>query len=117
MSKVVIRNTAADLLIGEVDQAKIDAWKKEFPNGIYMVQVPESAPTHVGYFKNPSRLDVNYALSQISDTSPLNVLEAFANTCFIGGAEDVLNDNGMFLGICSVIKEKMNGVKAKLVNL
>ena len=101
------------VLIGQAESAQIDAWKMNWPDGIYAV----CNDTHIAYFKNPSRLEVNFALSRASKDAPLAVVEALADKTFIGGSDLLLRSDSFFLGAGAEIKEKLYGVKAKLVNL
>ncbi len=100
-------------LKGQATAEQIKEWKGKYPDGIYAVEFDE----HVGYFKNPERAEVNCALTKADKKKPLAVVEDFASLTFIGGSEDVLKNETLFLGVCDAIKEKMYGVKGKLVNL
>ena len=105
-------------LIGQATDAQIAEWKTKYPLGIYAIYAPEPNPTHVGYFKNPNRIEVNVALAEASTARKLASTEKLAELTFIGGSEDILKDQGgFFLGICDDIREKMDGVKTKVVNL
>jgi len=100
-------------LIGQVDTAQIDAWKKSHTQGIYGVEVDG----HIGYFKEPTRKEMNCAMSKASAEAALDMYEELAEITFIGGSEDVLKNDAMFFGLVQQIKVKMDGKKAKLVNL
>lgn len=100
-------------LIGEATAAQIQAWKEQYPDGIYAAESRD----HIGYFKEPSRSEVNCALSKATATKPLAVLEEFADLTYIGGSEAILKNDQVFLGVCVALKDKMNGIPAKLVNL
>jgi hypothetical protein len=110
-------NTANNKLKGEVDAEQITAWKDQYKEGIYQVLTPENNPTHVGYFRNPTREDVNYALSQASAALPLAAVETFVWKTCIGGSDEIGKDEALMLGVINAVREKMNGTRAKLVNL
>ena len=109
--------SASVKLIGQATDADILAWKGKYPMGIYAIYVPEPNPTHVGYFKNPNRIEVNVALAEASTARKLASTEKLADLTFIGGSEELLKNESFFLGICDDIREKMDGVKTKVVNL
>ncbi len=104
-------------LNGQATAAEIAAWKAKYPGGIYAIYAPEPEPTHVGYFKNPMRIEVNVALAEASVTRKLASSEKLAELTFIGGSEELLKREDFFLGICDDIRKKMDGVKTKVVNL
>jgi len=99
---------------GEVDAAQISEWKKAHPQGIYKV---ESDNGCVAYFKKPTRTEVNYALAQVDPAHPLAHLVALAEATFLGGAEELLEDNAANLGVLNAIKGQINGVNARVQDL
>ena len=103
------------ILTGQADQKQIDAWKKENPAGIYALE----AGGHVGYFRNPTRHDVNKAFEkgQEEGAKYLTVTEEFARLCCIGGSDQVLKNDMLFLSVAPELRGKMSPVEAKLVNL
>lgn len=104
-------NTQA--LIGQATPEEIKAWKGTHKNGIYALEVDG----HIGYFKNPSRHDMNLAMSKASAEAALDMYETMLGATFIGGSEAILNNDDMFFGALQQIKTKMDGKKAVLVNL
>jgi len=100
-------------LIGQADQSQIDTWKKENTEGIYQIEVEG----HAGYFKNPNRREMNCAMSKADPDAALDMYEELARVTFLGGSKDVLENDSMFFGVVRQIKVKMEGKKAKLVNL
>jgi len=102
-------------LKGQATEADIKKWKTEYPQGIYAVEVGG----HAGYFMNPTRAHVNRALSAAAEekAQPLAAIEKFVEITWIGGSDEILKTDGLYLGVCSVLQSKMNGVHAKLVNI
>lgn len=107
-------NTTA-ALTGQVEDNQIAAWKKSHPQGIYGV----AAGGHIAYFKKPTRNEVNCAFSvkNRENAQPLDVVEEMATLTYLGGSEEVLKNDSLFLGASVLIREAMDGVTAKLVNL
>ncbi len=101
------------VLIGIAEAAQIAAWKQSHPIGIYGLEVDG----HIGYFKNPNRSEMNMAMSKADPDAALDMYEELAKVTFIGGSEEILKDDAMFLGVMRQIKTKMEGKKAILVNL
>jgi hypothetical protein len=104
-------------LIGQADDKQIATWKNENKNGIYAVPVPEGG--HIAYFRNPTRHDVNKAfeVAQEEDSKYLTATEEFARLCYIGGSDEVLKNDMMFLSAAPYLRAKMNPMEAMLVNL
>ena len=100
-------------LIGQATESRIAEWKAKHKYGIYAIEVDG----HVGYFKNPGRNELNCALSKADRDKALDVFEELANITFIGGSEEILKDDQMFIGVSQELKAKLDGKKAKLVNL
>jgi len=100
-------------LTGQQTAEQIQTWKNQYKQGIYAIEVDD----HIGYFKNPNRHEMNCALSKASSGAALDMYEELARLTFIGGSEDVLNDDQKFFGLVQQVRTKMDGKKAKLVNL
>lgn len=100
-------------LVGQASGEQIEKWKKEHKDGIYAIE----ADGHVGYFRNPCRGDVNAAVAAYDADRGLATSEKFAELTFIGGSEELLQNDTLFLGIVGDLKNKMNGARTKLVNL
>jgi hypothetical protein len=100
-------------LIGQVSDTQITEWKAKFKYGIYAIEVDG----HVGYFKNPGRHELNCAMSKADKDKALAIFEELANVTFIGGSEEILKEDQMFIGVAQELKEKLDGKKATLVNL
>jgi len=100
-------------LTGQATDEQIQGWKDQNKAGIYAIEVDGL----IGYFKNPGRNELNYAMSQASAERALDMYEALAEKTFIGGCEEVMTDDQNFFGIVQQLKTKMEGKKATLVNL
>ncbi len=106
-------STNNNTLTGQATEPQITEWKAKYKYGIYAIAVDG----HIGYFKNPGRNELNCALSKSERDKALNVFEELANVTFIGGSEEILKDDQMFIGVAQELKEKLDGKKATLVNL
>jgi hypothetical protein len=100
-------------LIGQATEAQITEWKEKYKGKIYGLQVDG----HIAYFQNPSRVQMNIAMSKASTDTALDMYEMLAKLTKIGGSEAVLTDDEMFYGIGKQLKAKMDGKQAVLVNL
>ncbi|NDC41144.1 MAG: hypothetical protein EBZ77_06270 [Chitinophagia bacterium] len=99
--------------IGQVTADQIAAWKKSNPQGIYGL----TSDGHIAYFRNPTRHDMNSAMASADKEAALTMFEVLADTTFLGGSEEMLKDDQLFLGMVDELKKRMDGRKAKLVNL
>ena len=101
------------VLKGLATDAQITEWKQKHKYGIYAIEVDG----HVGYFKNPGRNELNCAMSKADRDKALNIFEELAGITFIGGSDEILRDDQMFIGVSQELKVKLDGKKATLVNL
>jgi hypothetical protein len=100
-------------LKGQVSDAQIAEWKTKYKYGIYAIEVDG----HVAYFKNPGRNELNCAMSKADRDKALDIFEELANITFLGGSDEVLTNDQMFIGVSQELKVKLDGKKARLVNL
>ena len=103
----------SNILTGQASDAQISEWKSKYKYGIYAIEVDN----HIAYFKNPGRNELNCAMSKADRDKALDIFEELANITFIGGSEEILKDDQMFIGVSQELKVKLDGKKAKLVNL
>ena len=103
----------ANTLNGQVDQSVIDGWKKKHTDGIYGVKVEG----RIGYFRQPGINDLNYSYSKTDWDKQLDKWKALADTTFIGGCEEVLSNERLFISIAPRIQEAAKGYETELVNL
>jgi hypothetical protein len=101
------------LLKGQASEAQLAEWKGKYKYGIYAIEVDG----HIAYFKNPGRSELNCAMSKADRDKALDIFEELASVTFIGGSEEILKDDQMFIGVSQELKVKLEGKKAKLVNL
>ncbi len=101
------------MLVGQATAAQISEWKSKNKYGIYAIEVDG----HIGYFKNPGRNELNCAMGKADKDKALEIFEELANVTFLGGSEEILKDDQMFIGVCQELKVKLDGKKAHLVNL
>ena len=83
-------------LEGEVDQAKIDSWKKQHGE-IFAV----TGDNKVCYLKKPDRKILAYITSL--GNNPIKMNEALINNCWLGGSENFKTDDALFLGLSQQI--------------
>ncbi len=98
---------------GSVAESQIREWKASHKYGIYSIEVDG----HIAYFKNPGRHELNCAMSKADNERALDMYEELASLTFLGGSEEVLRDDQMFIGVCQELKVKLEGKRAVLVNL
>ena len=104
---------AQPVLIGVATPEQIQEWKEKYKQGIYAVEIDG----HVAYFQNPTRIQMNAAMSRASADRALDMYETLAKNTFLGGSGDVLKEDELFFGLTQHLKTKMDGKKGNLVNL
>lgn len=106
-------NNETQKLAGMATGEQLKEWKAKYRYGIYAIEVDG----HIAYFKNPDRNELNCAMRKADREKALDVFEELASLTFIGGSDEVLKDDQMFIGISQELKVKLEGKKAQLVNL
>src|SRR5690606_23736471 len=99
--------------IGQATKEQIADWKKNNPKGVYAVEVGG----HIGYFRNPTRQDINMAASQLDADNPIDYFETIMRDTQIGGSNALVEDDELYLGALNQVRKKIEGKKARLVNL
>lgn len=112
MKKDEIKPTTPEL-IGQADQAQIDAWKAAYKLGIYALV----GGGHIGYFKCGNRHDVNQSMAKADTNAALDMYQVYAEATHIGGSTEILTNDKLFKGVAQAIRKDMEGEKFELVNL
>lgn len=99
------------MLVSEVTQEQIDAWKKEHG---------DLKKVHVGskscILKKPSRKALSYA-TVAAQTDPLKYNEIILEDCWLAGDEEIKTDSGLFLSLSAHLTELVGMVEVEMVNL
>ena len=101
------------VLKGQASEEVIANWKQENPRGIYSVEVDGC----IGYLRNPTLQDMNCALAQHDVEQPLKKYKVMAETTWLGGAEEVLENDTYFLSIVGDLQDAAAGLKTRVVKL
>lgn len=96
----------------EVDQARIDAWKKEHGEVHKLVVAGK-----VGYLKIPDRKTLSLAMSRIAKNDILGGTEAILENCWLGGDPEIKTDNKLFMAATSKVGELIQIEEATLEKL
>lgn len=103
----------------------IAAWKKENPRGVWILTVfkddeedtdPDAvAESKTGYVRKPTRQELSAAMTLKND--PLGQAENILRDCWLGGDEELLEDEDYFQGAVSKFSEIMEVRKAEIKKL
>lgn len=72
---------------------------------------------HIGYFREPDLDDLNIAASEADSDTPLEFNRIVMRECFVDGSDAVINDNRLYLSASKIMSKRIDGEKAKLVEL
>lgn len=98
-------------LIGEATEEQINAWKAANPNGIYGIK----KDGHICYLKDPSRAEMNCAMSKASADAAFDMFEELADLIWLGGSEEMKKNDKMFRYLVKQLREIIEGEKVELV--
>lgn len=103
-------------IIGEVDQAQIDAWKNQYKTRrIPTVKVEDDeGNTHISYFRKPDFEHISMLRKKAKKEEELDALKTITNTLHIGGSEEVMQDYHMCFGTIQAVGELLKATKGAL---
>lgn len=78
--------------IGTATQEQIDQWKRTHTE-VFSVKVGG----HIAYLKKPDRETLAMA-GVVAKDNPIKFNEIIFNHCFLGGSEEIVKDDSLFLG-------------------
>lgn len=103
-------------LIGEASKEQIEEWKKKHGEMYRLSIVDSEENAHVCYLKKPSRKSIGYA-SVGSKSNPIKFNEILLKECFVGGDEEIMKDDDLFLSAGGQLAELIQIREAELVKL
>lgn len=100
-----------EILIGQVSQEQIDAWKKEHGD-VFEIK----SDGHMCYLRKPKRNELPY-IQQVSVKNGIKSNELLLKACWLGGSEEIQNNDAMFYGVCDHLQVLIEKKQAELVKL
>ena len=70
----------------------------------------------VGYLRKPNRTEVAYYMQQVQ-SNPIKANESLLKTCWVGGDEDLKNEDSYFYGVGAQITKIINVKTAEISEL
>lgn len=98
-------------LKGQATKEQIAEWKEKHGE-VYQV----TAEDKVGYIRAPKRQEVSLAMSYAA-TSPLKMTEVILQSCWLGGANELRDNDKYFYGINAQINEIIEMAEVKVKKL
>lgn len=95
----------------EVSQEQIAEWKKKH-GGVYRIDVDGRSC----YLRKPNRKELGYA-AMAGKTDPLKYNELILKNCWLGGDEDIRDDDDLFLSVGAVLAEIIEVKAAEIKKL
>lgn len=86
-------------LTGQATQEQIAEWKKQYGDVFQLI-----SDGKVGYLRTPKRAEVGLAFSYMA-TNPLKSTETILQSCWLGGCDDLRNNDKYFYGLNAQINE------------
>lgn len=97
--------------IGQIDNAALEELKSKHKNGGYHIIVGG----HIGYFRNPTRQDINIAAIEQDADNPMGFFEIIMRDTQLAGSDRLSEDEELFKGAVQQVKKMVDGPKARLV--
>ena len=117
-TKDILPKRAAD-----VTNAVKDGWKKDHPRGVWELKVfkdededdSEEQEFKIGYVRKPLRTELSAAMTLKND--PLGQAESIFRDCWLGGDQELLDDEDYFQGAINKFSDLMKVRTAELKKL
>ena len=106
-----------EALIGELTPEQIQELKNKF-KGEELFSIECNG--HIAYFKHPNRVILNSAMKKLGENAnaqPLDYFEDVARDTKIGGTDDFLTNDNLFMNMVEKLKDVLSFKEAKLVKL
>lgn len=107
----IIETMSQEKLIGQASQEQVDAWKQEHGD-VFEVRTDG----HVCYLRKPKRNELPY-IQKVAQTNGIKSNELLMKACWLGGSEEVQNNDAMFYGVCDHLQVLIEKKQAELVKL
>lgn len=122
MDKTIVKNAqgtevsvdhAPDVTVksGMASQSTIESWKQKHDD-VFMIEVGDS----VCYLKKPDRKTMAL-VATLGNINPIRANEALLQNCWLGGDENIKNDDGLFFGVSAKLAEIVEVKEAEITKL
>lgn len=100
-----------------VTDAVIKGWKEAHTRGVWKMTVfaEEGDESKTAYFRKPSRVELASAAAIKND--PMGIAEGLLRDSFLGGDEELLNDDDYFQGALDQFQELMQVRRGEIKKL
>ncbi len=95
----------------KVTKQQIEEWKKQHGK-VWELTVGDK----IAYVRSPSRKEIS-ASGTIAQSDPLQSNEFLLNACWLGGDNDILEDDSYFLGAVAQLEEIVDIKKGSIKKL
>ena len=82
-----------------MDEQQISSWKQQYGD-VFEVTVDGKK----GYFKKPDRKTMGFAMTK-AQTDPLGYLEVIIENCWLGGDNELKDNNDYFYALCMKVQD------------
>ena len=86
-------------LKGEATPEQIAEWKKKYGEVFALI-----SDGMIGYLRKPTRPELGYAMSH-ANVNPLMMTETIIQSCWLGGCDNLRDDDKYFLGLNTQIND------------
>jgi len=95
----------------KVSKEQIAAWKKKY-GSVFRIRVEDKE----AYLRPPTRRDISYATTA-GQSDPIAFNEMILKNCWLGGDEEIMNDDAYFLAASSQLDKLIEIKTATLEKL
>lgn len=104
-------NKAENIAAKDITPEQIEAWKVQH-GGVFQITVEDKT----GYLRKVDRKTLSFA-STLATKDPLKFNEVILGNCWLGGDEELKNDDDYFLAVSGVLSEIISSKEADIKKL
>lgn len=85
----------------EITPEVIEGLKAVNPRGVWQIDIDGK----IGYVRKPTREEMKYAMTLATKNDPLGMVEEILKSCWLGGDQELLDDDDYFYGAAMQLQE------------
>ncbi|GAA4271632.1 hypothetical protein U6A24_13685 [Aquimarina gracilis] len=112
MDATVEINNSTKVIDGNITEAQLHTWKNKYGKLVKVEVENDEGETRFAYFRKPT-MATRAAVLQTSKTDEFKALEVLFKNCYLGGDEEVVQDDDLKLSVITAFADLTQPKAAK----
>ncbi|MCK8520235.1 hypothetical protein M0D21_01580 [Aquimarina sp. D1M17] len=112
MEPTIELNNTAKVIDGNITESQLHAWKSKFGKLIKVEVENDEGEMRFAYFRKPT-MSTRAAVLQTSKTDEFKALEVLFKNCYLGGDEEIVQDDDLKLSVITAFADLTQPKEAK----